>query len=87
MLSASVMASVSTARAIAFGCPKVGLATMAPSFTMVGLPVIHLPAAGMSDRPMTVMIEPVTTGGKNRMTCEKNGTISRATMPAAMMAP
>ena len=36
---------------------------------------------------MTVMIEPVTTGGKKRMICEKNGEIASPISAATMTAP
>ncbi len=36
---------------------------------------------------MTVMMVPVTTGGKNRTTWEKNGLIASPTTPATMIAP
>jgi hypothetical protein len=37
--------------------------------------------------PMTVMIDPVTTGGKERRMLAKNGTMKKATSPATMVAP
>lgn len=51
------------------------------------LPVIQPAPDGMSDRPMTVITVPVTTGGKNRMTRAKNGTMMIATTPATRVAP
>ena len=41
----------------------------------------QLTATGISDRPMTVMIEPVTTGGKSRTSWAKNGAITQPDQP------
>ena len=53
----------------------------------VACPVIQPSATGNRDRPMTVMMEPVTTGGKKRTICAKKGTTSIAITAAASTAP
>ncbi len=49
--------------------------------------MIQPAATGISESPITVMIEPVTTGGKKRMICEKNGEIARPISAATITAP
>ena len=49
--------------------------------------MIQPAATGMRDSPMTVMMLPVTTGGKNSTICEKNGAMTRPITPAAITAP
>ena len=49
--------------------------------------MIQPAATGMRDNPMTVMMLPVTTGGKNRTILEKNGAMTRPITPAAMTDP
>ena len=44
-------------------------------------------ATGISDRPMAVMTEPVTSGGKKRMMRENTGVMSRPMTDAAITAP
>ena len=50
-------------------------------------PIAQFAATGISDRPMTVITTPLTTGGKKRITLAKTGVISRPTTEAAMTAP
>jgi len=75
------------ARPMLPGSPNPGLATALPFTKKLGCPLIHFPAMGRSDMPMTVMIDPVTTGGKNRRMLAKNGTMKKAMSPATMVAP
>lgn len=42
---------------------------------------------GNSATPMIVMIDPVTTGGKNRISLAKNGAMKKVKIPALMTAP
>ncbi len=64
-----------------------GLGTVAPATVTVSRPVIHPVATGISDSPMTVMIDPVTTGGNSRTTFAKNGEMSSPTSAATITAP
>lgn len=54
---------------------------------LCGLRVASPIPTGSSDTPMMVITEPVTTGGKNRMSRAKNGAIRKVNAPAAMTAP
>ena len=63
---------------------KATLIGSAPS----GLPsTIHPAATRMSDRPMMRITVPVTIGGKNRSSCEKNGATRIMKRPHAIVAP
>jgi len=86
-LRTKTTSSVNIARPMLPVSPKSGLATGRPFGKKLGCPVIHFPATGRSDSPMTVMIDPVTTGGKKRTMLAKNGTIRNAMRPAMMIAP
>ena len=54
---------------------------------IVALPRIQRSATGNSDRPMTVMTHPVTTGGKNRTSCANSGAMMKPNTPATITAP
>ena len=47
----------------------------------------QLAATGISDKPMTVITMPLTTGGKNLITLENTGVISSPTAAETMTAP
>src|SRR5699024_6291698 len=66
--STTTMTSVINASTILLGAPKSSLPTP---------PMAHSAATDISDRPITVMIVPVTTGGKNFTTLAKNGAMIR----------
>ncbi len=50
-------------------------------------PPIHRPATGTSVSPIMVMRQPITTGGKNRMSRAMTGARSTMATPAPMTAP
>jgi len=50
-------------------------------------PTASAAATGSSAMPMMVMTDPVTTGGKNRMSLLKYGAMSSVKSPATMTAP
>ena len=50
-------------------------------------PAASVAATGSSAIPMIVITEPVTTGGKNRISLEKKGAIRKVNNPATMTAP
>ncbi len=50
-------------------------------------PARLLIATGISVKPITVTTEPVTTGGKNRTTLEKNGAINNTKSPETIIEP
>ena len=75
LLSTSTRARVTAARA-----------TLLPE-AVSSWSVIQPPATGSSERPMTVITEPVTTAGKKRTTREKTGATSRPIRAATMTAP
>lgn len=50
-------------------------------------PMDHDAATGTRVMPIVVMIDPVTTGGKNRSTRAKNGAIRKPNTEATMMEP
>ncbi len=78
-LRASTTTSVPSASAM-LGTEPQSAASSSP-------PIIQPAAVGSSETPMIVMMVPVTTGGKNRTTCAKNGLIARPMTAATMMAP
>ena len=50
-------------------------------------PAASAAATGSSAMPMIVITEPVTTGGKNRISLEKNGAMRKVNSPATITAP
>jgi len=50
-------------------------------------PAASAAATGSSAMPMMVITEPVTTGGKNRISLEKNGAMRKVKIPATITAP
>lgn len=87
LLSTITTAKVNSAREMLGSDAKSGLGTVSPATTMVALPVIQRAATGMRDSPMMVMMEPVTTEGKNRTTFAKKGVITKPKMAATITAP
>ena len=71
--------------------PKFGFSTVCRTpltvVVIVGLPRIQRSATGNSERPMIVMMQPVTTGGKNRTTLAKIGAMRKPNSPATITAP
>ena len=77
--SSSTASSVTPARAMFASEPYPG-AFSSP-------PMDHDAATGTRVMPIVVMIDPVTTGGKNRSTRAKNGAIRNPNTEATMMEP
>ena len=50
-------------------------------------PAASAAATGSSAMPMMVITVPVTTGGKNRISLEKNGAMRKVNSPATITAP
>ena len=89
---ASVTISVRNASSRLVAEPKFGFSIVwrvpsAAVVVIVGLPRIQRSATGNSDIPMIVMMQPVTTGGKNRTTPANTGEMRKPNSPATITAP
>lgn len=76
-----------TTRMTASVSPAMPMLDMEPRSRTPAPPIAQVKATGSRDRPITVMIEPVTTGGKNRTRWAKNVDTTSPIRPAAMTAP
>ena len=86
-----ITSSTNSAMARPSSASRLGLGTTftAPSTTCttVSGPSAQPTPMRMRDRPITVMIVPVTTGGKKRSTLPTRGAARKAKRPAAMTEP
>jgi hypothetical protein len=74
-----MMSKTAKARAMLPGLPK---------FSALGSPPpAQVTATGKSETPITVMMEPVTTGGKKRRRRLKYGLTRKVMMPATITDP
>src|SRR3546814_9954466 len=79
LLSSNTMTRVMPARPIFATLPKSGAWELPP--------MAQCAATGIRDKPMMVMTDPVTSGGKNLMIFEKTGVMNKPAREAAMTAP